>query len=236
MQIQPLPPLSTRVDACAEKLRAAILDGTFSPGVRLPAERNLAERFGVTRPTLRGALARLAARGLVHAHQGRGTIVCDFQETGGPDLIGEILAGTKDQSGIMRDLLAVRRALASVVLERVAQVRPDPAPVREAVALFAVQVQQGASPEALAATDLAILRALLAGTGSPVLKLCLNPILQVLGSFSALRTAMYQQPQDNLLGWQLLVAWMEEPSLEQVPTLMAALADRDQTTLDSVSI
>jgi len=223
--------MSTRVDACESHLRAAILDGSFAPGSRLPAERDLAARFGVTRPTLRGALARLAARGLVRAHQGRGTTVCDFQQSGGPDLIGELLSKAADRAGIARDLLAVRRALAGVVLERIAEVRPDPTPIRDAATAFAEEVEHGAEPEALADADVRMLRALLAATGSPVFQLCLNPILQVLGGSAPLRTALYRHPQQNALGWQLLAAWVEDPDPAQVPLLVAALAERDQDTL-----
>jgi len=231
VSLRPLPPIATRVDACAEQLRAAIVDGSFSVGERLPSERELSAHFGVTRPTLRGALARLAARGLVVAHQGRGTTVCDFQETGGPDLIGEILGQSAIRTDIIRDLLAVRRALAAVVLERIAEVRPDPACVAEAVAQFSKHASQGADPAVLAAADMAILRALIATTGSPVLRLCLNPILRVLQGAPGLRSALYQRPEDNVLGWQLLVGWLADPSPASIPDLVAALTERDAATL-----
>ena len=120
-QLQPLPPISTRVDACADQLSAAILEGRFPAGSRLPPERALAETLNVTRITLRSALARLSARGLVSAHQGRGTTVRDFRHMGGPALIGRLLGDAQHPQGrIVRDLLAVRRALAGVVLERLA--------------------------------------------------------------------------------------------------------------------
>jgi len=235
MAIQPLPPIATRVDACADQLRAAILDGTFRPGSRLPAERDLAERLQVTRVTLRGALARLAARGLVRAHQGRGTTVCDYQESGGPDLIGELLGQHSARVAIARDLLAVRRALAQVVLERIAEVRPDPAAVQAQVAAFEADVTRGADSTALAAADIRILRALLKGTCSPVLQLCLNPILRVLQGSAELRSALYENPRENLLGWQLLAAWVADPSAAQIPILVAALSERDRVSVEHLT-
>ena len=48
-------------------LLAAILDGTFPPGTTLPGERTLAAQLGVTRPTLREALQRLARDGWLAA-------------------------------------------------------------------------------------------------------------------------------------------------------------------------
>lgn len=56
-------------------LEADIAAGRLAPGDRLPAETQLAERFGVNRHTVRRALGVLASRGLVRATQGRGTFV-----------------------------------------------------------------------------------------------------------------------------------------------------------------
>ncbi|MGH3413134.1 MAG: GntR family transcriptional regulator [Marmoricola sp.] len=47
------------------------------PGAALPSERELAERFGVARMTVRVQLDRLAQRGLVYRHRGRGTFVAE---------------------------------------------------------------------------------------------------------------------------------------------------------------
>ncbi len=49
--------------------------GQLASGDRLPTEPALMERFGVSRATVRQALASLERRGLVHAEQGRGTFV-----------------------------------------------------------------------------------------------------------------------------------------------------------------
>jgi GntR family transcriptional repressor for pyruvate dehydrogenase complex len=52
-----------------------ILDGQIPPGTRLPAERELADRFNVSRPTLREAVHVLEALGLVEVRPGGGTYV-----------------------------------------------------------------------------------------------------------------------------------------------------------------
>ena len=51
-------------DTIVEQLETMILEGTLEPGQRLPPERVLAEQFGVSRPSLREAVQRLAAKGL----------------------------------------------------------------------------------------------------------------------------------------------------------------------------
>ena len=57
----------------ADLIRAGIADGALAD--RLPAEGDMAERFGVNRHTVRRAIAALAADGLVRAERGRGTFV-----------------------------------------------------------------------------------------------------------------------------------------------------------------
>jgi GntR family phosphonate transport system transcriptional regulator len=59
----------------AERLRAEIAAGLHAAEARLPAEGDLAQRFGVNRHTLRRAIAALAAEGIVRVDQGRGTFV-----------------------------------------------------------------------------------------------------------------------------------------------------------------
>jgi GntR family phosphonate transport system transcriptional regulator len=58
-----------------EALAADIVAGTLEAGARLPTEPELMARFGVSRFTVRQALAHLEQRGLVRAEQGRGTFV-----------------------------------------------------------------------------------------------------------------------------------------------------------------
>lgn len=59
----------------AKALGAAIGQGLFKPGERLPSEPQLAVQFGVTRPTVRQATRLLAERRLVEARRGSGTFV-----------------------------------------------------------------------------------------------------------------------------------------------------------------
>jgi GntR family negative regulator for fad regulon and positive regulator of fabA len=54
-----------------QRLIDAILDGHFPIGSALPAERDLAAQIGVTRPTLRETLQRMARDGWIEIHHGR---------------------------------------------------------------------------------------------------------------------------------------------------------------------
>lgn len=71
-----LMPSSRRGEAKALDALLGLLEtGNYPPGSRLPPERELCERCGVSRMTLRNALARLAAMGRVSSQHGSGTFV-----------------------------------------------------------------------------------------------------------------------------------------------------------------
>ncbi|MDT0306098.1 GntR family transcriptional regulator [Streptomyces sp. DSM 44917] len=59
----------------AERIAAQIAAGRFPPGARLPSERELAERFGVSYGTVRRATDELRERGLIRTVHGRGTYI-----------------------------------------------------------------------------------------------------------------------------------------------------------------
>src|SRR5438270_11454004 len=58
-----------------QQVEDSILKGQLKPGDQLPAERDLAQRFGVSRTAVREAVKALREKGLVEAYTGRGTFV-----------------------------------------------------------------------------------------------------------------------------------------------------------------
>lgn len=68
----------------ADEIRALIHSGQFPPGSRLPAERDLAQQIGVSRPSLREALIALEIDGRVEIRMGSGVYVCAPVEPAAP--------------------------------------------------------------------------------------------------------------------------------------------------------
>ena len=64
-------------DIIVERLEDMLLQGQFLAGEKLPPERQLAEQFNVSRPSLREAIQKLEAKGLLLRKQGGGTWVSD---------------------------------------------------------------------------------------------------------------------------------------------------------------
>ena len=71
-----VPRRSARLsDEVAGRLEAWLREEGFPPGTQLPTEKVLCERFGVSRPVIREAIARLKADGCVRTRQGSGAFV-----------------------------------------------------------------------------------------------------------------------------------------------------------------
>ena len=60
-----------------QQIEDSILQGALKPGDQLPAERELAQQFGVSRTAVREAVKVLREKGLVEAYSGRGTFITD---------------------------------------------------------------------------------------------------------------------------------------------------------------
>jgi GntR family negative regulator for fad regulon and positive regulator of fabA len=97
-------------------LVTSILNGAYPSGSALPGERALAEQIGITRPTLRETLQRLAKEGWIRIQHGKSTVINDFWQEGGLSLLGT-LANYGDflPNGFITQLLEVRVTLLPTV-------------------------------------------------------------------------------------------------------------------------
>jgi len=109
-----------------EQILAEVLSGEMAPGDSLPSERRLAEVLGVSRPTVREALKRVSAAGLVEVRQGDATTVRDFRRHAGLDLLPRLLLrGDHLDPAVVRSILEARLHNGPKVAELAARRRPD---------------------------------------------------------------------------------------------------------------
>jgi GntR family transcriptional repressor for pyruvate dehydrogenase complex len=77
MDIEPIK--STRIyEEIVRQVKQLIADGKLKSGDRLPPERDLAEKFMVSRTSVREALRALQSRGLIEIRAGEGAFICDI--------------------------------------------------------------------------------------------------------------------------------------------------------------
>src|SRR5262245_56849004 len=139
--LQPLTGTS-RVDAVVERLRSLILTGAYSPGARLPNERELAEALGVNRGSVREALKRLAFLELIEVRHGQGSFVREVSASSALQLVEDLLRDPRTISAeLLRQILEFRRHVTLQVVELAARHR-TPQQVERALELL---TREGAS-------------------------------------------------------------------------------------------
>lgn len=92
-----------------EQIERQILQGDLRPGQQLPSERELAERFGASRTSVREAIRILREKGLVEVHPGRGTFVVNNHSQGIRQSLGWVLRANPTKG--FTDLVEVRELL-----------------------------------------------------------------------------------------------------------------------------
>lgn len=109
-----------------DKLESLIEQGEYAAGSRLPAERELAEAFDVSRPTIREAIIALEVRGKVEVKTGSGVFVTDADES--DKLLKEISAFELTQARALVEAEAAALAAATISeeeLKRLGQALED---------------------------------------------------------------------------------------------------------------
>ncbi|MFW6050679.1 MAG: FadR/GntR family transcriptional regulator [Myxococcota bacterium] len=216
----------------ADSLRRDILRGRLAPGVSLPGERELSESLGVSRLTLRSALSRLQAEGLVKVVHGSGTRVLDFRETGTMDLIGYLAAHAHEGEVPVRvigDLLELRGLLAVEVAALAAERATD-----EELGELRAQVETMAGlvgePDAFMEADIRFGRMLVRTLHNVAIELLANTVTRVVERHPGLRPAFLANRQQVVEGYEALLDLIATRDAEQVRQgvrRLMALVDRE---------
>ncbi|RMF18117.1 MAG: pyruvate dehydrogenase complex transcriptional repressor PdhR [Gammaproteobacteria bacterium] len=98
-------------DVITDSIEQMILEGSLKPGQRLPPERELAAQFEVSRPSVREAIQKLEAKGLVVRRQGGGNFVAANLGSSFTEPLFELINAHPESQ---YDLLEFRHALEGV--------------------------------------------------------------------------------------------------------------------------
>ena len=104
-------------NSVVRQIEQLILRGILRPGERLPSERDLADKLGVSRPSLRDAIADLADRGLLVSRAGSGVFVADVLGSAFSPALTQLFS-THDEAVI--DYISFRRDMEGLAAERAA--------------------------------------------------------------------------------------------------------------------
>lgn len=116
----PLEPVrrSRIYEHIVEQIHALIREGSWAPGDQIPPERELAERFRVSRTSVREALRALEMQGIIESRQGGGTFVRNADPQALiPPLAAAILRGRRE----LQEILEVRELIEPGIARGAAQ-------------------------------------------------------------------------------------------------------------------
>lgn len=166
----------------ADAIQQAILDGSLARNDRLAREEELAAQFGVSRPTVREALKRLAARHLIRSR--RGPAGGNFVNAPSPEELsgsfGTAAALLVATGGVGLDDMATARFEMEAVCCRLAVARIKACEVTALRDELAQQRDPALSDEEFCASDVRFHRALVQASGNPVLRFMMNVVVETL--------------------------------------------------------
>lgn len=108
--------------AVIRQIELLILRGILRPGERLPSERELSETLGVSRPSLREAVAELQERGLLASRAGAGIFVADVLGSAFSPALVQLFS---EHDTAVFDYLDFRRDMEGLAAERAARLASD---------------------------------------------------------------------------------------------------------------
>src|SRR5271166_4312178 len=160
-----------------QQIEESVLNGTLKPGDQLPAERELAQRLGVSRTAVREAVKTLREKGLVEAYSGRGTFITNGTSQAARqsfDLMVKI--GQQEGSPHLAELrLILEPGIAAMAATRVKE--EDLAAMREAVT---VMDRSQKDPGAYIEADLDFHLALAEAAANPLILSLIDSIVGLL--------------------------------------------------------
>lgn len=227
--------MGRKTNEATDTLRDRILRGQLPVGTMLPPERELAESLGVSRLTLRSALASLATEGLIEKVHGAGNRVLDYRENGGIELLAYLariaMEGGEAPTSWLSQLLEFRRLVAVELLGLVA----DRATSAELSALrkqLAVLHEHGGE-ESFMREDLRFARLLVRAAHNLTLELLYNTVQRLVLDNPGFEAAFAVNWKSTLRTYAGLLDLLETRDPERVRDLARkTLEPLDRVTLD----
>lgn len=211
----------------AEQLRAAIIAGQFKIGQRLPTEDELAQRYGVSRPSVREALKRLAAQNLVRAR--RGPTGGNFVVQPSYAELAESLSGAATllvgmgALGI-EEIIEARRTLQRSCLE-LAAANADRSDIQNIEAALIRQQDPGISDEAFCQADVAFHRALVDATGNGMLRFVMYTVIEALIPVTNMVVTVVRERSDIIFLHQQMLEHLKQGNVNAAQARMDELLD-----------
>jgi len=196
------PIKKTRIhEEIADRIRQLILDRTLPRGRPLPSERVLAQRFGVSRGSVRDALRTLEIVGLLEMRHGQGTFP---QELSVDRLVTPLASVLTYQRDLQDELMDVRRMI-EPAMARVAAARVTGEDVAELERVLQAQKRKIGASQSAIAEDTAFHAALARATHNQVAVRLMQTLNDLLEGSRKLTLHQKGRPERSLRGHEAIV-------------------------------
>jgi DNA-binding FadR family transcriptional regulator len=169
----------TLFEQLAAVIETRIVSGELKPGHRMPSEGALATQYGVSRPVVREALAKLRERGLIETFNGSGTFVRHPNDDDLHEVILRHLRLIGTNADAVRDLYEARIAV-EVMTAQLAATRASEEELAEIEGHLERMRESRDAERAWVSADLAFHEAMAEASHNPFLVTLLRPLIQLI--------------------------------------------------------
>jgi GntR family transcriptional repressor for pyruvate dehydrogenase complex len=160
-----------------QQIEESILNGSLKTGEQLPAERELAQQFGVSRTAVREAVKALREKGLVEAFSGRGTFITNGTSQSIRQSLDRMLKIGQPEGSLQ---LAEVRAILEPGIAALAATRAEASHLATMREAYAVMDSKRDDPEAYIEADLDFHLSLAEAAANPIILSLIDSIVGVL--------------------------------------------------------
>ena len=179
------------------QIRQELEDGGLKPGDRLPSERELSERFQVSRASVREAIRAMESMGLVTIKTGEGTYVA----TGSEVLLSPLASIILQQKEVLLDIFEARKVIEPEIAALAAQ-RAGPEEIRQMEEVLVDQARQIAQGESGVEADTAFHSLLTQATKNKVFLRLNDAVVDSLRETRERSLQIHGRPSRSLAGHQ----------------------------------
>jgi GntR family transcriptional repressor for pyruvate dehydrogenase complex len=177
------------------QIREQLAERRWNPGDRLPSERELAERFRVSRASVREAIRALESMGLVAIKTGEGTYVASGSEA----LLSPLVSVILQQKDVLRDIFEARKVIEPEIAALAAE-RAGPEEVQQMEEMLEEQARQIAQGESGVEADTAFHSILTQSTKNKIFLRLSDAIVESLRESRERSLQVHGRPARSLAG------------------------------------
>ncbi|MEO7963269.1 MAG: FadR/GntR family transcriptional regulator, partial [Gemmatimonadaceae bacterium] len=228
---EPIRPRERLYQEIVEHVQSEILAGRLKPGDRIPAERELALQFSVSRAAVREAIKSLAEKGLLDVQVGKGSYVAQLSTDHVVESVSLLLRDAHNTPAHVQEA----REILEVPIARLAAMNRTPAHLARLTELLRTMESQRNMSRAFIEADSDFHHELARATGNPVLDIISRMLLTLLRSERVFMVGFRDEIHGAIASHRAIFAAVESRDADAAGRAMAEHLTHVSAVLRSLS-